>query len=103
MLLGFNTRLSYLYSHLRGKKETIMTKSTDQREALAKQFDRHVEEEGKILQDYHKLSDKLTEGPLSVLINQIVTDEEMHHFLLRTVAEWLRSPRSRSPALPSRA
>jgi len=69
-----------------------MTKSADQREALAQQFDRHVEEEGKILQDYHKLSDKLTEGPLSVLINQIVTDEEMHHFLLRTVADWLRSP-----------
>ncbi len=69
-----------------------MTGSADQREALAQQFDRHVEEEGKILEGYGTLSDKLTEGPLSVLINQIATEEEMHHFLLRTMAEWLRSP-----------
>ena len=69
-----------------------MMESADQREALAQQFDRHVEEEGKILQEYHTLSGKLTEGPLSVLINQIATEEEMHHFLLRTLAEWLRSP-----------
>ncbi len=69
-----------------------MTGSADQREVLAQQFDRHVEEEGEILQGYRALSDKLTEGPLSVLINQIATEEEMHHFLLRTMAEWLRSP-----------
>jgi hypothetical protein len=27
-----------------------------------------------------------------VVVNHIATDEEMHHFLLRTLAEWLRDP-----------
>lgn len=64
----------------------------NEREALAAEFDRHVEEEDEILKQYHALSDKLSEGPLSVLVNHIVTDEEMHHFLLRTMADWLRTP-----------
>lgn len=43
---------------------------------------------------YHALSDRLPEGPLSVVVNHIVTDEEMHHFLLKTLADWIRSPSS---------
>ncbi len=63
-----------------------------EREALAAECDRHVAEEDEILKEYHALSDVLPDGPLSVLINQIVTEEEMHHFLLRTLSEWLRAP-----------
>jgi hypothetical protein len=67
-------------------------RSEAEREALAAEFDRHVAEEDEILREYHVLSDKLGEGPLSVLINHIVTEEEMHHFLLRTLSDWLRTP-----------
>jgi hypothetical protein len=49
-------------------------------------------EEGEILRDYRALSDKLGEGPVSFLIDRIVTDEEMHHFLLHTLSDWLRTP-----------
>jgi hypothetical protein len=73
-----------------GEEEIIEMKSAQEREALAAEFDRHVVEEDEILKQYHTLSDKLAEGPLSVLVNHIVTDEEMHHFLLRTMADWLR-------------
>lgn len=66
-------------------------KTQEEREALAVEFERHVAEEDRILQEYHALSDRLPEGPLSVVVNHIVTDEEMHHFLLRTLGEWLRA------------
>lgn len=66
--------------------------SQDEREALASEFDRHVAEEERILGEYHRLADKLPDGPLSVVVNHIATDEEMHHFLLQTLAEWLRDP-----------
>jgi hypothetical protein len=69
----------------------VQVKTPEEREALAAEFERHVVEEEKILQEYHALSDKLPDGPLSVVVNHIVTDEEMHHFLLRTLAEWMRS------------
>jgi hypothetical protein len=64
----------------------------DEREALAAEFDHHVSEEERILGEYHRLADKLPDGPLSVVVNHIATDEEMHHFLLQTLADWLRDP-----------
>jgi hypothetical protein len=67
-------------------------RSEEEREALGAELDRHVSQEERILQDYHVLSDKLPEGPLSVVVNHIVTDEEMHHFLLQTLADWVRHP-----------
>jgi hypothetical protein len=66
--------------------------SAEQRAALASELERHVAEEGAVLESYHSLSDRLEEGRLGILINHIVTDEEMHHFLFRTLAEWLRAP-----------
>jgi hypothetical protein len=68
-----------------------MASPTD-REALAAELERHVTEEGEILQEYRRFSDKLTEGPLSVLVDHITTEEEMHHFLFRTLADWLKAP-----------
>jgi hypothetical protein len=62
------------------------------RESLAAGLERHVKEEGEILQEYRILADTLTEGPLSFLVDRIVTEEEMHHFLLTTMCDWLRSP-----------
>jgi hypothetical protein len=66
----------------------------ESREAFGAELDRHVEAEERILQEYHLLSDKLPDGPLSVVVDHILTDEEMHHFLLRTLAEWVRSPQT---------
>jgi hypothetical protein len=62
------------------------------RAALAAALDLHVAEESAILQDYRVLSDELTDGPLRVLVDHIVTEEEMHHFLLKTLCDWLRAP-----------
>jgi hypothetical protein len=61
------------------------------RAALADEIERHIGAEEAILAEYHVLVDQLPEGPLSVLVNQISTEEEMHHFLLSTLAEWLRA------------
>lgn len=74
--------------------------STNDRESLAAELDRHMAEEGEILRQYRALADKLTEGPVSFLIDRIVTDEEMHHFLLHTLSGWLRTPPgpAKSPA-----
>jgi len=63
----------------------------NERVILAAEIERHALEEEKILQEYHTFSDELPEGLLAVLVNHIATEEEMHHFLLRTLAEWLRS------------
>lgn len=65
--------------------------SDNRREALADEIERHIGAEEAILKEYHVLADQLPEGPLSILINQITTEEEMHHFLLSTLAEWLRT------------
>jgi hypothetical protein len=73
--------------------------SANERETLAAEFDRHVAEEDEILKEYRTLSDKLTEGPLRVLVDHIVTEEEMHHFLLRTLSDWLRTPPAPSRSL----
>jgi hypothetical protein len=60
------------------------------RESLAAAFERHAEEEGKILAQYEALADKLREGPAKFLIRLILTEEELHHELLRATAKWLR-------------
>ena len=65
--------------------------SDNRREDLASEIERHIEAEEAVLKEYHVLVDQLPEGPLSILINQVATEEEMHHFLLSTLAEWLRS------------
>ena len=72
--------------------------SNSGREALADEIERHIGAEEAILKEYHVLVDHLPEGPLSVLVNQITTEEEMHHFLLSTLAEWLRSEPDTDPS-----
>ena len=66
--------------------------STNDRESLAAELERHMAEEGEILREYRALSSKLAEGPVSFLIDRILTEEEMHHFLLHTLSDWLRTP-----------
>lgn len=60
------------------------------RELLAISLDLHVEVEDKILEEYRKLADKMAEGPVGMLLDLILTEEEQHHFLLRTMAKHLR-------------
>lgn len=62
----------------------------NEREVLAGEIEKHVAEEERILTEYHALSESLPDGLLRVLVNHIVTEEKMHHFLLRTLVEWLR-------------
>lgn len=64
----------------------------DARESVAAELDRHVEEEGKILGRYRTLSEGLGNDSLGFLIDLILTEEELHHLLLRTMAKWLREP-----------
>ena len=70
--------------------------SVAERKALADEFERHIAEEGEILKKYHALSERLADGRLSVLVNHIATEEEMHHFLLRTLSDWLPAPAPRA-------
>jgi len=72
----------------------------DRRTALADEIEGHISAEEAILKEYHILVDQLPEGPISILINQITTEEEMHHFLLSSLAEWLRSEPDADPAGP---
>lgn len=75
---------------------------TNERESLAATFDRHAAEEGKILAEYRVLSEQLGDSPAGFLVSHILTEEEMHHFLLSTVAMWLRQhPSASEPALPA--
>ena len=62
------------------------------REFFAANLDRHVEAEGKILDEYRTLAGGLEDGPISFLIDLILTEEEQHHFLLRTMAKRLTEP-----------
>jgi hypothetical protein len=66
--------------------------SNKEREFLAAKFDRHAEEESKVLGEYRALSEKLGDGPIGFLIDLILTEEEQHHFLLSTMTKWLREP-----------
>ncbi len=67
-----------------------MAQNPTTRESLAATFERHGEEEGKILSQYRTLAEKLGEGPPRFLIKLILTEEELHHQLLGATAKWLR-------------
>lgn len=74
------------------------------RKSLAATFERHAGEEGKILAQYRLLSEQLGDSPSGFLVNHILTEEEMHHLLLTTVASWLRQHASGDePAVPAGA
>jgi len=77
--------------------------STDtERQALAAKFDRHADEEGRILEQYRTLAEALGNGPAGMLVNQILTEEEIHHLLLRTMATWLREQSDAPPVAVGR-
>lgn len=63
-----------------------------EREALAAKFERHADEEGKILGEYRSFAESLKGGPAAFLIDLILTEEELHHLLLKNTAKWLRQP-----------
>lgn len=63
-----------------------------EREAIAAVFDDHADEEAKILDQYRALSEHLEDGPMAFIIGHILTEEELHHFLLINLAKWLRYP-----------
>jgi hypothetical protein len=65
-----------------------------ERELLAAKFDRHAEEEGKILAEYRALAEKLGDSSAGHLVSHILTEEELHHLLLSTMAKWLRERRT---------
>ncbi len=67
-----------------------MTLETGVRETLAATFERHAEEEGKILTQYRTMAEQLGDSPARFLIKLILTEEELHHELLRATAKWLR-------------
>lgn len=64
--------------------------SDEQRESLATELERHADEEGSILAQYRVLAERLGDSAAGMLVDQILTDEEVHHLLLRTMARWLR-------------
>jgi len=65
--------------------------SDKERETLADRFERHADEEGGVLEEYRALAEKLGDSVAGMLVNQILTDEEIHHLLLRTMTTWLRA------------
>ncbi len=78
---------------LRWETEEREAMSSDsQRESVAAVLDRHADEEAKILKQYRDLAEQLADGPMGVLIDHIMTEEELHHFLLLSLAKWLRQP-----------
>jgi hypothetical protein len=62
----------------------------ERRESLAATFDRHAQEEGKILAEYRALAENLGDNPARFLIKLILTEEDLHHEMLRATARWLR-------------
>jgi len=75
-----------------------------ERTSLAAQFERHADEEGKILAEYRVLAEKLGSGAAGNLVSHILTEEELHHLLLRTLATWLRAaPAEHARAIPPEA
>ena len=82
------------------RKEPAVDSMTE-RTSLAAQFERHADEEGKILAEYRVLAEKLGSGAASNLVSHILTEEELHHLLLRTLATWMRAaPAEHAPAIP---
>ena len=78
-----------------------MAQNTPTRESLAATFERHAEEEGKILGQYRALVEELGDTPARFLIKLILTEEELHHELLRASAKWLREHSGAEPnAIP---
>jgi hypothetical protein len=67
-----------------------MAENQSTRESLAAAFERHAEEEDRILGQYRALAAKLGRSPAKFLVNLILTEEELHHELLRATARWLR-------------
>ena len=66
--------------------------SDSEREVIAAEFDRHADEEMEILRQYCDLSERLEDGTVSFLVEHILTEENLHHYLLRSLAKWLRDP-----------
>lgn len=64
--------------------------TSDERESLATELERHADEEGSILAQYRVLAERLGDSAAGILVDRILTDEEIHHLLLRTMATWLR-------------
>jgi hypothetical protein len=78
--------------------------SDKERESLAATFERHADEEGKILTEYRALSEKLGDSSAGNLVSHILTEEELHHLLLRTLAKWMRErPTEQERAIPRSA
>ncbi|OFV84044.1 MAG: hypothetical protein A2W26_03260 [Acidobacteria bacterium RBG_16_64_8] len=76
----------------------------NERESLAATFERHADEEGKILAEYRTLAEKMGDSDAGFLVDQILTEEEMHHLLLRTMAKWLRErPSGAGRTIPAQA
>lgn len=72
-----------------------------ERASLAAKFERHADEEGKILAQYRVLAEKLGSSSAANLVSHILTEEELHHLLLRTLAKWLReAPSQQEPCTP---
>jgi len=67
----------------------IVVSNDEARETLASTLERHADEEGMILQEYRELAEKLGDSIAGMLVNQILTDEEIHHLLFRTMSSWL--------------
>jgi len=75
--------------------------SDTERESLAAKFERHADEEGKMLAEYRALSEKLGNSSAGNLVSHILTEEELHHLLLHTLAKWMRErPTAQERAVP---
>jgi len=61
-----------------------------EREFLASTFQSYVTTEAKILEEYRALSKQLGDSTCGLLVNHILTEEEMHHLLFSTAAMWLK-------------
>lgn len=61
-----------------------------EREFLASTFRSYAAAEEKILTEYRALSKQLGDSTCGLLVNHILTEEEMHHLLFSTAAMWLK-------------
>jgi hypothetical protein len=85
-------------------EEEKLVSNDSERESLAAKFERHADEEGRILAQYRALAEKLGNSSAGSLVSHILTEEELHHLLLRTLAQWLRErPNGAADAIPGDA